>query len=254
MTGAARPSTAVILGAGMGTRLGERGVSHPKGFLRLGERPIIEESLGRLKDVDIDRVIIATGHCAEWYEELAAASGGFVETVHNPRYADSGSMYSLYCARTAIDGDFLLLESDLIFESRALREALDAPSENCVLLSDFTQSGDEVYVEAPAGRLINMSKNRDELGTVTGELVGICRISDGLFRRMIEVAERAFDSSLKYDYESDCLVAAAQNYPVHCHLAEDLAWAEIDDDAHWQRAVDDVYPKIVQRDARPSGA
>ena len=38
---------AVVLAAGRGTRLGERGEETPKGFLRLGEQPIVEESIFR---------------------------------------------------------------------------------------------------------------------------------------------------------------------------------------------------------------
>ena len=40
--------TAVILAAGMGTRLGEVLSDRPKGFLTLGRLPIVEESVIRL--------------------------------------------------------------------------------------------------------------------------------------------------------------------------------------------------------------
>ena len=52
--------------------------------------------------------------------------------VHNPDYADSGSMYSLYCARDVIDEGFLLLESDLIYESRALDVLLGSDAQDAV--------------------------------------------------------------------------------------------------------------------------
>ena len=243
-----RPKTAVILAAGMGSRLGERGRARPKGFLKLGERPIIEESLERLRGAGIDHVIIVTGHCASWYDDLAAGSGGFVTTVHNARYADSGSMYSLYCARECITEDFLLLESDIVYERRAIDELLAYPGDNCVLLSGRTSSGDEVFVEAPRQRLRNMSKDASRLGSITGELVGLTRISMGLFGEMLELAETAFRASLKYDYETDCLVETAARYPVYCHLVPDLAWAEIDDEQHLRRALEQVYPAILRND------
>ena len=52
--------TAVILAAGMGTRLGKQGEFQPKGFLRLGEKSIIEESVARLQRAGIERIIIVT--------------------------------------------------------------------------------------------------------------------------------------------------------------------------------------------------
>jgi choline kinase len=156
----AAPKTAVILAAGMGTRLGSEWRLRPKGFLSLGERPIVEESLERLRRAEIDRVLIVTGHCNEYYDEIARRSGGMVETVHNARYQHSGSMYSLYLLKEMIHDDFLLLESDLIYEQRALTSAIKFPQDNCVLLSGLTGSSDEVFVELAAGRLVRMSKDR----------------------------------------------------------------------------------------------
>jgi choline kinase len=50
------------------------------------------------------------------------------------------------------------------------------------------------------------------------------------------------------DYETDCLVAAAQVVPVNCHVVEDLVWVEIDDERQLIRARDTVYPAILQRE------
>ncbi len=243
--------TAVILAAGMGTRLRDEVDDHPKGFLRLGSQSIIEESIERLVAAGIRDIIIVTGHCAGHYDRLAAGQDGLVRTVHNSRFADSGSMYSLYCARDVIDGDFLLLESDLIYESRALTELLLAETRDAVLLSGPTDAGDEVWVETCDGKLVAMSKDRGALsGHVSGELVGISRISVALFGLMQEIAVEAFNDSLKFDYETDCLVAAGARRKISCPLVPDLVWAEIDDPGHLQRARELVYPRIEKISTR----
>lgn len=243
---------AVILAAGMGTRLRGEFEDRPKGFLRLGEQAIIEESIDRLAGVGIDDILIVTGHCAEFYERLANERGGLVRTVHNTEFANSGSLYSLYCARAVIDVDFLLLESDLVYESRALTALLAHPADDAILLSGPTGAGDEVYVETRDGNLVAMSKDRAALGEVTGELVGISRISAGLFGRMCRIAEAAFADSLQLDYETDGLVAAGAGQPIACPVIADLAWSEIDDSAHLRRARETVYPEICRRDGRMS--
>lgn len=241
--------TAIILAAGMGTRLKELGKLSPKGFLKLGEKPIIEESIQRLTSFGIERIIIVTGHLSEFYENLQSRYNNQIVTIHNPRYADSGSMYSLFCARELIDGDFLLLESDLIYERQALAVALDFPQDNVILLSGQTNAGDEVYVETSGEKLVAMSKNKSELGNqIAGELVGICKISQALFERMLQEANLRFESSLKVDYETDALVAASQSYPVYCTVISDLLWGEIDDGNHLSRAKDKIYPAIIQKD------
>lgn len=246
--------TAVILAAGLGSRLKEHGKTQPKGFLRLGEQPIVEESIQRLRAAGIQRVIIVTGHLREFYEELRERYAELIETVHNIKFAESGSMYSLYCARDRLNDDFLLLESDIIYERRALDGVLAFPHDNVVLLSGRTDSGDEVYVEANGAVIRAMSKDKSRLGTgIAGELVGITKVSRALFAQMVTNAEQAFERTLHLDYETGCLVGVAQHYPVYYHLIPDLLWSEIDDAAHLARARSAVYPAIVQRDgARPA--
>ena len=184
----ARVRQAVILGAGQGVRLKELGQHAPKGFLRLGERPIVAESVERLAAEGIERIVIATGHHAELYEELARWRPRLIETVHNPRYADSGSLYSLHCARAQMEEDFVLLESDLIYERRALHALLDHPSPDVLLVSEPTGARDEVWVEEREGKLVNMSKNRAALGpSIAGELVGITKVSQPFLREMLAV-------------------------------------------------------------------
>lgn len=240
--------SAIILAAGRGTRLAGELKDRPKGFLALGPRTIIEESLDRLEAAGVRGVTIVTGHCAEFYEDLARRRGDLVRTVHNPRFADSGSMYSFWCARDAVRGPFLLLESDLVYEPRALSVLIEGDAEDAILLSGPTGAGDEVYVETEGGRLIAMSKRRETLGSgVSGELVGISRISPELFDTMRRISEEAFQRSLKFDYETDCLVAAGRERPIQCPVVDDLLWGEIDDPSHLTRVRERVYPEVCRR-------
>jgi 2-aminoethylphosphonate-pyruvate transaminase len=226
---------ACILAAGRGVRLGERGEQVPKGFLRLGERAIVEESLIRLRRAGIERVVIVTGHLAHFYGELAG-----VDLVHNPRYAESGSLYSLSLALEVLRGDFLLLESDLIYEDRALQVLQEDAGPNQLLASGPTGAGDEVWVESRDGALLNLSKQRDGLQAgVFGEFVGINRLSRTLPLRA--AAERLLEASFLADYESG-LVACGSSF--RCRLVEDLLWAEIDDPGMQERARRMVYPSL----------
>ncbi len=235
----------------MGVRLKDRGNLTPKGCMRLGEKSIIEESVLRLLGVGIQRIVIVTGHLAEQFEHLQTRYSQTVQLVHNPHFADSGSMYSLYCARHCVDEAFLLLESDLVYECRALTTCLEYPRDNVVLLSGFSKSSDEVFVETQDGCLVEMSKNRERLGTeISGELVGICKISRSLFAVMLDAATKRFRTTRHMDYETDCLVAAARLMPVSCVVVEDLLWCEIDDETHLDRARNEVYPVVQEDDAK----
>ena len=229
--------------------MGAEGRERPKGFLEIGPLPIVEESVIRLAKAGIRRVVLVTGFLDEFYRGLAARYPALIARVHNPRFAESGSMYSLSLALGELESGALVLESDLIYEKRALAEVLADPAEDVILVSEPTGSGDEVHVEASEDGLLRaMSKDRSRLGpNVAGELVGISRLSPACLRAMGRYAGGVFRETLRLDYE-DALVAAAKEVPVACRVVPDLAWSEIDDEGHLSRARASVYPAILARD------
>lgn len=234
--------TAVILAAGMGMRINGSIGDIPKGFINVGGETLIERSIRKLREFGIETIVIVVGYRAEYYEELAERHHGIV-LLKNKEYENSGSMYSYYCAGDNIETGFLLLESDLIYEDRAIQVLLDSGKEDVVLMSGSTYAGDEVFVETNNNTLVDMSKDRTTLGSVDGELVGISKISLGLHREMIRTAERMFETTLHVDYES-CIVEASKQYPVHTLKIVDLIWGEIDDEHHLKRIHNKVYPKL----------
>src|SRR6185295_14676105 len=117
----------------------------------------------------------------------------------------------------------LLLESDLVYERRALSEARDDPHADVVLLSAPTGSGDEVWVELEQGRLVTMSKERARLKSEpAGELVGISKLSRNLFAALCEVAKDP--SAARGHYETEGMVALAAERPIPCRVVSDLIW------------------------------
>ena len=95
-------STAVILAAGRGMRLGDDFRDRPKGFIECQGTTLVGRSLALLKSCGIRNVIIVTGHCADFYDELARQSARFAATLFNERYGDSGSLVSLCTALPAV--------------------------------------------------------------------------------------------------------------------------------------------------------
>lgn len=109
-----RIRTAVILAAGMGSRLYDvTGDSIPKGFLEVNGKTLIERSIEKLRSIGIEKIYIVTGHLNEYYDKLAEKYN-FIETKRNRRYRTTGSMTSLAILENELKEDFLLLESDLI--------------------------------------------------------------------------------------------------------------------------------------------
>lgn len=227
---------AVILAAGMGVRLKELNQGIPKGFISLeDDKPIIEHSVEALLACGINDIIIVTGFMDEHYENLRSRYPQ-INTVRNEKYSETGTMYSLWCARNLLRTDFILLESDLIFEVRAISELLQSPGKSSILISGKTEAGDEVYVEADGDQVKQICKNKKELESIVGEFVGVSRLSYDFYLKLIQTAEEGFGSDINISYDMDCFVTVAEKKPLGFLKIENLLWAEIDDGSQLEKA------------------
>lgn len=232
--------TAVILAAGRGTRLQPYTHDIPKGCMKVGEEKLIERSVRILKENGIRNIIIGTGHLHEQYEDFAQKNE--LTTFLNPEFATTGSFHTLQCGENKLlSNGFLLLESDLLYHSEAISRLLKDPRDNIILCSGFTLSNDEVYVEIKNEQLNNLSKNREELKSVDGELVGIWKISQKFFKKLMK---HYSDNSESNSIDYEMAIAKCADTKVGVLKIEDLVWCEIDNEEHLKRAKTEVLPKL----------
>lgn len=239
---------AIILAAGIGSRLRAVIDDRPKGLIEIGGQSLVGRSVTLLRAAGIRRITIVAGYQAEVYHAFAR-DRNYIRVLINEAYETTGSMASLAVALDAMrDLDVLILESDIAYEARALSAVLSG-AENATLLSGPTGAGDEVWVSSEAGRLLAMSKRREDLTNVAGEFVGITRLSapaafaaHAVFKRF----ERAHRHG-RMDYETGGLVQIAPVYPIATSLVPDLCWGEIDDEHQYARVVERVWPVITAR-------
>lgn len=235
-----RIENAVILAAGRGTRLQPYTFDIPKGFMQLGEEKLIERSVRILKEKGIKNIIIGTGYLHEHYEKFAKENG--LITFLNPDFATTGSFHTLISGKNKILGDFLLLESDLLYHANAIERLLDLDKKDVALCSSFTQSNDEVYVEIANDQLINLSKKKHILGSVDAELVGIWKISMAFLKKLTQY-HAGSTNARNMDYEI-AMARFSNSHSVNVLKLEDLVWCEIDNQEHLERAKNKILPQL----------
>ena len=236
--------TAVIMAAGLGTRFGQFTDRIPKGFIGCGGVPMIERSIKTLIDCGITRIIIGTGYHKEKFEELASRYP-YIECVYSPRYAETNSMYTLYNCREVVgDDDFLLLESDLVFERRAITALLDNVHPTIMLITPITKFQDQYYVEYDVNYNLTMCSTDKSMLDAKGELVGIHKLSNTFYKDMCcdYAAKVGEQPGLGYEYEILSMAQAGSG--VHVLNEEGLYWYEIDDPKDLAYAEKHVLPYL----------
>jgi len=238
---------AVIVAAGLGSRLKEKTASKPKGFLELGGIAIVEWSIQKLLACGVEKIIIGTGYRAEAYDELAKKYPA-IQTAFSAEYETTSSMATLSVCAPHVTDNFLLLESDLIYDSIGLTVLCNDIHENVILASGATNSGDEVYLGADGSFLKMLSKNKADLASTYGELVGISKISRSLLTAMCAYYEKKRAELPKLDYEHAIMACIASN-SVFIRKIEYYAWREIDDDSHLEMARKEILPLIKENES-----
>ena len=158
---------AVILAAGMGTRLGGD-VPKPlspigNGLTLLGNQVSI---ISRL--LDPHRVIVVVGYGAE--QIMKAHPDLFY--VYNPRYATTNTAKSLLTALCKLDDDVLWTNGDLYFESPAARLLIESHVTHSRLLVNTARTSEEEvkYALYPDGSVADLSKG---VANPLGESLGM---------------------------------------------------------------------------------
>lgn len=220
--------TAVIMAAGMGTRFGRQTEEIPKGFIPFKGKPMVLRSIETLLACGIDRIVIGTGWRREAYEALMEHYPE-IECVFSPRFAETNSMYTLWNCREAIgDDDFLLLESDIVFEKKAVDELVRTPFESAMLITPVLKFQDQYYVQMDEeNRLVDCSTDKEAISPA-GELVGAHKLSNRFYRILCEEFDP--EATPKLGYEFQLLDVSRRILPMNVLKLEDLAWYEIDDE------------------------
>lgn len=222
-------TTAVIMAAGLGSRFGQMTEKMPKGFVYFKGEPMVVHSIKTLIDCGINRIIIGTGYKKDAYEALEVEFPQ-IECVFSPRYAETNSMYTLWNCREAIgDDDFILLESDLVFEKKAIASLQECEFESAMLITPVTKFQDQYYVEMDDNCILtNCSTDKKKIHT-NGELVGIHKLSNTFYKTMCAEYEKIVDENPKLGYEYQLLYVSQHVMPMNVLKVDVLQWYEIDD-------------------------
>ena len=144
---------AIILAAGMGTRLRPLTESCPKCLVDVCGKPIMEYQLESLQKAGIGQCTMVVGYKSESVRQRFGNNyrGIKLSYVENHRYAETNNMYSLWLAKSKMDDDILLLESDLIFDDRLLQELIWDHADNVAVVDRYRPTMDGTVILSNAG-------------------------------------------------------------------------------------------------------
>lgn len=171
---------AVILAAGIASRLRPLTNNTPKCLLNVGSKCLLARTIDSLIANGFDRLVIVTGYLKEMIESFVSANYPDlrVEYIFNSKYDSTNNIYSLWLAKSAVQGQsMLLLDSDILFDSALISALLSTKYENCLALNSHELGDEEIKVILNTdGQITEISKTCS-IETAVGESVGIEKFS-----------------------------------------------------------------------------
>ncbi len=240
---------ALILSAGRGSRLLPLTERIPKALVAVGGRSILGWQLDALAAAGVRSASVVVGFGAETVAEYVAAhapDGMHATTVYNPFFESSDNLISCWAARQEMDGDFLLINGDTLFEPAVIERLLNASAAPITVAvrrkADY--DADDMKVDCADSLMRHIGKHLPIEKTMAESIGAMSFRGSGpaLFRRAIEDAV-TLPEAKRWWYPT-VIDKLAQSGWVRVVHVDGLATAEIDVPADIP-AAEQVIPTLV---------
>lgn len=238
--------TALILAAGYGSRIADV-TTDPKSLLKINDKTLMEWHLDSLKKVGIKDVVVVTGYKREVLEDyLGQFKNDFnLSFAVNDDYRVKGNTYSLFYGLEKVEGDFLLFDADLIYETAILKAFVEDKTPNQILVGESSIDDIECakamvdkdgFVRMTIDKRAVSEEERKRY-TFAGEAIGVLKFSkayrDDMFRECKKFLADEQNISRNWEHVMNEFLLT---HEMSTHDSVSGKWVEIDNREDYDRA------------------
>jgi len=236
---------AVVLAAGLGSRLEGSHNGLPKCLIEVGGKTLIRHHIEILNDLGIKEIMIVVGHGAD---EVILEVGDSGEIRTNEKYATTNSLYSLWLTRKWIIANLVVINADVLADPQIYRSLL---AEDGNVLAFDPRSGnqdEEMKVQFKEGHLHAINKNMSP-DNAQGEHLGLLKFNSEGAGELFAELERFVTEGRVNDWAPAAVNNIAQHVPIKGIDVSAYPWTEIDFPDDLRHAIEHVWPAIERRNS-----
>ena len=226
---------AILLAAGVGSRIAENIGNIPKSMMDVGGKPLIIHTVELLQKNNME-VIIITGFKHHLLEETLKDYN--VKVYYNPFYAVTNSMGSLWYAREEFGEKAVFIANADVFYTQEMLDKVFAAKYDNFLLSDVTRAGSGDYFFMTENGLLKKYGKELKREERNAEYVGIAVLKNDWVARF---RDRLCYMIEEGDYDlwwENVLYSFVDTEDIHTIDVEGIFWSEIDTIKDYERVVE----------------
>lgn len=248
---------AILYIAGRAQRLGPIIAGRNKVLLEFGGKSLLERHIIHLRKVGVQKLFLVTGHLREniqaAIETLGTRHGMVLEELFNPDHPEGSvlSMRSSFPALGNVREQVLLLDGDVLYDSRMLQRLVSSQHRTALLIDrDYsTVDDDPVLVPLRGGKPFDFVKKWKPApgaeADAIGESIGFFKVDAADVPVLIQETEKRTNGPRRMDSYDDVLRILVQKGLFGAEDVTGLPWTEIDFPHDLEYAEKTILPRLV---------
>ena len=233
---------AIILAAGVGSRLRPLTDEQPKCLLQAGRRTLIDHQLSALGRCGITDVIVVAGHCAD---RIRRHLGTRVRYLMNEQYESTNSLHSLWLARPELLSGALILNSDVLAAPLLFEKLAGSPAPDAILVErGHAFEAEDMKVRLDGSLVVDFGKDLPAEYSHAHN-VGMVKFSETGASGLAACLDQLVATGHGNDWAPRAFREFSRHWPLSAVTTDGLPWIEIDYPKDLERARTEVAPAIL---------
>lgn len=211
---------AVILAAGMASRLRPLTNHCPKCLLEINGKTLLDRTIEAVTQAGINEITIVTGYLGEMIEKHLTQHYPRLtfHFIHNDIYDSTNNIYSLWLTKCQVEGkDFLLMDSDIYCDYQLVK-TIAGQKEDALALNRHHLGEEEIKVIPDEQMYVKEISKTCSIGDAIGESVGVERMtadySKALFKELKIMCEDEGLTNVFYEKAFERLIPQGYSFKI----------------------------------------